>query len=309
MQKIALFASLTGIFHIHAMDVNTKIGKIIKLAQHENHYSSRTVGDKSYRPEILVMHYTAETLDRTIELFTGNKTPVSAHYVICEEGNIFQNIEEQHAAHHAGLSYWRSITGMPEGSRTGAMNLSSLGIEHVNMGYEQLEGIRRWYPFDERQIQTSIKLAQRLVQKYDIKPEDVVAHGDIAPKRKVDPGPLFPWDKFAKNCVGAWPDDDVEYILDCFLDAEEKQDDDKNAMTNWTIQHLHHWGYKLPDDQDMNKKPEERASAQDIVKAFQMHFRPSKIDGAVDPETATILKTLLCQYKDAFTQCPCEKYE
>jgi N-acetylmuramoyl-L-alanine amidase len=319
MEKIALLASLASAIPctIHAMDVNAKIGNIIKLAQHESHFSSRTVGDVTYNPEVLVMHYTAETLDRTVELFTGPEKSVSAHYIISQEGSILQNIEEMHAAHHAGLSSWRGITGAPAGSRTGALNLRSLGIEHVNMGYKekdsQPEGIfrgdRQWYQFDERQIAASIKLAQALVEKHKIKPEDVVGHSDIAPKRKVDPGPLFPWDKFAENCVGAWPDPEATYELACFAQAEEAQDDDEHAMLNWTIEHLNHWGYKLPDDKDESKKPEERASAQDIVKTFQMHFRPWQIDGTVDVETATLLKSLLCQYKGALTQCPCEKHE
>ena len=320
---LALLACCTP--YIHAMEnVNTKISNIMKLMQHPKHYSFRTVVDRSYRPEILVMHYTAENLQRTIELFTDPGEPeseqsdappkkyVSAHYVIAENATTYQVIEEKYAAHHAGISYWRGLTGTPDGSRTGALNIHSLGIEHVNMGYKvdksQPEGIfrgdRQWYQFDDRQIAASIKLAQELVKKYNINPQDVVGHSDIAPKRKVDPGPLFPWDIFAKNSVGAWPDDQT-YDLECFIQAEEDQDDDANALTNWAINHLHHWGYKLPDDQDESKKPEERASARDIIKTFQMHFRPYQIDGSVDLETATILKSLLCEYKDALKKCPC----
>lgn len=317
MKKTILISGLTiaSYSSLHSMDVNNKIGNIIKLAQHENHYSSRTVESVSYKPEILVMHYTAATLDRTIKIFTDPEKNVSAHYVISEDGKIFQNIEEEYAAHHAGLSYWRGITGAPTDSRTCSMNLQSLGIEHVNMGYKQNEtqpegvfrGDRQWYQFDEAQIQASIKLAQELVRKYKIKPEDVVGHSDIAPKRKVDPGPLFPWETFAKNCVGAWPDAEASYELGCFTQAEEGQDEDPNALERWTLEHLHHWGYKKPDDQDETKKPEERASAQDIIKAFQMHFRPYQIDGNIDIKTATILKSLLCEYKGALEKCPCRK--
>lgn len=313
------------------MDVNKKISNIIKLAQNQGHYSSRTVGTTIYQPEILVMHYTEESLEQTIEIFTGAENSVSAHYVICEKGNIFQNIEEEHAAHHAGLSYWRGITGTPDGSSTGAMNLCSLGIEHVNMGYRAdksqprgiVHGDREWYDFGERQIHASIKLAQQLVKKYNIKPEDVVGHSDIAPKRKVDPGPLFPWDKFAAEGVGAWPDPILGDFskLACFsnlVDQLEKASDDeesslsKQLLEQWVIQHLHDWGYKKPDDRNMDKKPEERASAEDIILSFQMHFQPlddegNATTGIANYNTAVILKSLICKYKGG--QCSCPKFE
>jgi N-acetylmuramoyl-L-alanine amidase len=315
MKKITLLVSLASIScAIYAMEGIEKRLNIIKLAQNENHFSSRTVGDITYKPEILVMHYTAEDLRKTIELFTGPDTAVSAHYIIAQEGNIFRTIEESNAAHHAGLSYWRGITGTPEGSRTGALNLHSLGIELVNMGYKEKEsqpegifrGDRQWYQFDERQIEASIKLSRYLVRKYKIKPEDVVAHGDIAPKRKVDPGPLFPWQIFAEQGISAWPDGEIIHTLDCFTKAEEN-DDDPHAIETWTLNHLHHWGYKKPDDQDLSVPEAQRASDRDIIKAFQMHFKPYQIDGKADIETATILKALLCEYKDAHTQCPCKQ--
>lgn len=332
MRRIALLASLACSIPctIYSMeDLNTKVGNIIKLFQHENHFSSRTVNNVTHPAEILVMHYTAETLERTIEKFAGPDTVVSAHYVISEQGTLFQNVADEHAAHHAGLSYWRGITGTPAGSRTGAMNLHSLGIEHVNIGYrandKQPRGTvrpgddREWYKFEEPQIQASIKLAQALIAKYKIKQEDVVGHSDIAPKRKVDPGPLFPWHKFAANGVGAWPNpiptDSAR--LDCFnemndaLDVALDKDDDNlsnQMLENWTIEHLHYWGYKKPD-QDMSKKPEERASARDIVKAFQMHFQSVDDErcatlGIADYDTAVILNSLLCKYKG--TDCPCK---
>lgn len=315
MKKLALLVSLVMPCVYAMQSITKRMDPVIKLVEHEAHFSSRTVGDKRYHPNILVMHYTAEDLQKTIEIFTDPTKVVSAHYIISEDGILHQNIEERNAAHHAGAGYWRGITGTPTGSRTGALNLHSLGIEHVNMGYRQdssepygiFRGDREWYQFDERQMYASIKLSQRLVNTYHIKPEDVVAHGDIAPKRKVDPGPLFPWKSFADNCVGAWPDPEASYVLPCFEKAEETQDEDKNAMTQWTIKHLHHWGYKLPDDQDQSVPEIQRASAQDIIKAFQMHFRPQNIEGIVDPETATILKSLLCQYKDALAKCPCQK--
>lgn len=233
---------------------------------------------------MLVLHYTACSLAQTLQIFLGASRQVTSHYTISEEGIVFKHASENFAARHAGASYWQGKT---------ALNLYAVGIEHVNEGRKahdgQSAGIvvsgseEQWYQFDERQIVVSMDLCKRIIERYKISPENIVGHSDIAPGRKMDPGPLFPWYKFANYGIGAWPDAKNEHVLSCFKLAIEK-----GHILDWVITHLHLWGYKLPDGM---------SSEHDIIRAFQMHFRPSNISGHADRETAEVLHALFCKYK------------
>lgn len=246
-------------------------------------------------PTILILHYTAASLGKTIAIFTSPTQVVSSHYTIAEDGTIYQHVNEADSAYHAGLSYWDGKDGL---------NRHSLGIEQVNEGYKEREnqpdGIivpgsdKQWYSFDERQIVAAIALCNDLIARYKIEPRNVVGHGDVAPKRKVDPGPLYPWETLAQYGVGAWPDFTKAEKLPCLGKAEQEE-----TLEQWLIQHLHIWGYKLPD---------EGAAAKDIIAAFQMHFRQKDISGAPDQETIYILDALICNYllTDNNKKCPCE---
>jgi N-acetylmuramoyl-L-alanine amidase len=248
----------------------------------------------SFKIIALLLHYTAASLDRTLAIFTGQRGPqVSAHYTVAEDGTIYQHVGEQDSAYHAGVSYWDGKS---------MINRHSIGIEQVNDGYKeresQPEGIiiegsdRQWYPFNPAEIAATILLCQDIIARHHIEPRNVVGHGDVAPKRKVDPGPLFPWKQLAEYGMGAWPDFVHAWLLPCFLEAERA-----GLLEEWLIKHLHIWGYKLPD---------ESVSAQDIIAAFQMHFRQNNISGIADLETTYILDALICNYLLADgKKCPC----
>lgn len=264
--------------------------KIYELGQNAGHYIERNHNTI----DTLVMHYTEEDLETTLKIFFDAEKIVSSHYIVSENGTLFSNIHEENAARHAGAgnSYWNGVSNI---------NQNSLGIEHVNLGFkhnaEQPAGIyifdREWYLFSAKQIDASIALSKYLIAKYGIKSENIVGHSDIAPKRKIDPGPLFPWQKFAAHGVGAWPNFETSWELPCFISAVKNND-----LQSWLIEHLHLWGYKLPDEQ---------ADAIDIIRAFQIHFRQHDITGTADLETAKILNTLLCNYKTTHGNCPCKK--
>lgn len=248
-------------------------------------------------PTILVLHYTATSLALTLKIFLGHaQAPVTSHYTISDDGVIFQHTLEEVAAHHAGLSYWRGKA---------KLNKDSLGIEHVNDGYKhkphhgpgiKVEGSdKEWYPFDNREIKSSIDLCKYLIQKYHIEPRNVVGHADIAPGRKVDPGPLFPWRELAEQGIGIWPDFQASWPLPCLEKAQQE-----NNLEQWLLNHLHIWGYTLPD---------KATTARDIIQAFQMHFRQHDISGKADLETAEILNALMCNHIINETEeCPCNKY-
>lgn len=156
------------------------------------------------RIRFLVLHYTAEDFATSLSLLTGNN--VSAHYFIAAKPAIdsitgkpviWQLVPEELAARHAGMSFWRGWR---------SINDTSIGIEQENPGFTDTDSVVHWYPYSPEQISLVIALAKQIVQRYQIAPVNVVGHSDIAPLRKKDPGPLFPWEALAAAGVGAWPD-------------------------------------------------------------------------------------------------------
>lgn len=144
------------------------------------------------KPSMIIIHYTGmKTGEEALERLCDPETGVSAHYVIEEDGRLFQLVDENKRAWHAGVSEWQGETDI---------NSASIGIELVNPGHEW--GYRE---FMEPQIEVLIELCCGLVAKYDIPLERVLGHEDVSPGRKQDPGELFPWDrlrsalKVAKN--------------------------------------------------------------------------------------------------------------
>lgn len=112
---------------------------------------------------------------------------VSAHYLIGRDGEIYQLVSEDRRAWHAGAGSWGTLTNI---------NSSSIGIELDNNGTD---------PFPAVQIESLIRLLADICERQRIRPSHVIAHADLAPARKVDPGPLFPWQQLAAAGFGAWP--------------------------------------------------------------------------------------------------------
>lgn len=256
-------------------------------------------------PTLLVLHYTAEPLKRVQEIFAQAdvQTPVSSHYTVDSNGAIYQHVAESLAARHTGVAYWKGIEG-PEPLKK-KLNLHSIGIEQVNMGFRvnksQPKGIlvkgsdKEWYPFDEREIESTIALCKYiLARNKQIKPYNIIAHSDIAPGRKLDPGPLFPWKKLAEHGIGVWPDIHKIKNLPCIDTCRNDE-----SKKDWFMRHLNIWGYRLPD---------EDVTSEDIVRSFQMHFRPENIDGLIDQESIDILRALISEHRlsDNY-RCPCLK--
>jgi N-acetylmuramoyl-L-alanine amidase len=134
---------------------------------------------------MLVLHYTG-MFDAALAIarLTDAEAKVSAHYLVAEDGQVVQMVDEADRAWHAGKSYWRGITDV---------NSASVGIEIVNPGHEW--GYR---PFPEAQIEAVIQLSRTVIHRHKITRGNVVGHSDVAPARKDDPGELFPWERLAK---------------------------------------------------------------------------------------------------------------
>lgn len=222
----------------------------------------------SSRVRHLVIHYTSSSFENALKTLTQGD--VSSHYLITDapEPEIYRLVDESRRAWHAGLSEWY---GQPD------LNTSSIGIELVNEGRSDTH---EWASYAPAQIEALIALLQDLVAQHQIAPEHIVGHSDIAPQRKVDPGPLFPWEQLAQAGLGRWFDPATAQYFSDYYAAEGLP---SPLSTQVLLQNL---GYGIATDGRWD------ASSKNVLIAFQMHYRPALYDGLLDAETAGILRAL-----------------
>jgi N-acetylmuramoyl-L-alanine amidase len=251
----------------------------------------------SGRVDHLVLHFTSLGFAESMRLLTERSgTPVSVHYLVPESGDptyprrrlrVYRLVDEGSSAWHAGDSAWRGVT---------SLNARSIGIEIVNRSrcVEIDPGLEPKTPANERctfedydpaQIELVVELARRILERHPgIDPEDVVGHADIAPARRADPGPRFPWRALHEEGIGAWFD--VETV------AEYRVRFEAEPPSLALLQRaLAAYGYAVEptgiDD----------AQTRFALRAFQMHFRPADWSGRPDAETAAILFALIEKYR------------
>ncbi|MFC3395895.1 N-acetylmuramoyl-L-alanine amidase [Brenneria rubrifaciens] len=240
-----------------------------------------TQASRAQEPRIrfLVIHYTAENLPTSLDILTNHQ--VSSHYLIpasphLEKGKpvAWHLVPESQAAWHAGAGGWRGFTHL---------NNASIGIELENPGYRQTLIGPHWTPFASAQIALLTAIARSIVARYQIAPQNVVAHSDIAPLRKQDPGPLFPWKALAQAGIGAWPD---EARVSFYLNGRPfTQPVDSGRL----VDKLARYGYMLSADMTERQKRQ-------VIAAFQLHFRPENHQGYADAQTEAIVDALLERY-------------
>lgn len=152
--------------------------------------SGRWVGTVNFnlrKPHFVILHHTAqESCEKTIQTFTTAQREVSAHYVICKDGTVHHMLNDYFRAWHAGQSKWGQVSDI---------NSVSIGIELDNNGTESFNG---------KQIDALLALLNNLKTNYNIPKNNFLAHGDIAPGRKVDPNVKFPWQLLSERGFGAW---------------------------------------------------------------------------------------------------------
>lgn len=207
---------------------------------------------------LIIIHYTGmETAQGALDRLTDASSEVSAHYTVDEDGTVYKHVDEEKRAWHAGHSFWQGETDI---------NSISIGIELVNPGHEW--GYR---PFTGAQMKAVTALCHDIMARHDIDPENVLAHSDIAPARKEDPGEFFPWRDLASQGVGVWP-------------APSDEDAVKAAGMNVETA-LHDLGY------------DPRVKLRDKLTAFQRHYVPEAFvnghAGEVDASTRARLYALL----------------
>ncbi|KNX41437.1 N-acetylmuramoyl-L-alanine amidase AmiD precursor [Roseovarius tolerans] len=199
-------------------------------------------------PDMIVLHYTAMvTPEAALQRLCDAQAEVSAHYLICERGRVWRMVEEEMRAWHAGAGQWGNVSDV---------NSRSIGIELANTGA---------HPFPAPQMAALERLMADIMQRWQIAPARVIAHSDMAPARKSDPGPRFDWRGLARSGLSVWP----ETPLPGGVSAAE------------FLHNAERFGYALRED----------VTADDILRAVRLRFRP-QATGPLDPEDCAMIADL-----------------
>lgn len=242
-------------------------------------YIDRTYTAKSQdsRAQFLILHYTAIDHPKSLRVLTQDA--VSSHYLVSDGAGdspdnfrpmIYQLVDETRRAYHAGLSSWKGHT---------QLNAASIGIEIVNIGYRDGVNGREFFDFPKAQIDLVVALVKKIVKEHNVQPDRILGHSDIAPLRKSDPGPRFPWKRLADEGIIPWPDEQA---------VAEKRSYYETSLPNvlWFQQKLEAHGFAPPQNGELDK------ATRAMIGAFQMKYRQSLFDGMPDAETAAILDVM-----------------
>ncbi|MGP8233764.1 MAG: N-acetylmuramoyl-L-alanine amidase [Methylovirgula sp.] len=219
-------------------------------------------------PRTIILHYTGmATGAAALERLRDPAAEVSAHYVVAEDGRIFQLVPEVRRAWHAGKSFWAGETDL---------NSASIGIEIINGGHDFGSP-----PYPDVQIAALIALCRDIVRRHAIPARRILAHSDIAPGRKADPGELFPWAKLAAAGIG-------HYVMPHRVGGDTPLALGAEGEEVATLQRdLAAYGYGIVISGRYD------AETETVVAAFQRHFRPARVDGKADLSTLATLRDLL----------------
>ena len=259
----------------------TTVRNIGKFQVDSSTYISR---GKEERIKFIILHYTALDNVGSIRELTGG---VSAHFLVLDEDDnkIYSLVPLEQRAWHAGASAFRGRTNI---------NDTSVGIEIVSDGIakEFISDPNPYHPYDHYvdykpiQIEKVAQIIKYVAEKYNVPARNIVAHSDIAPSRKKDPGAKFPWKElYDKYNIGAWYDE---------ADKQEFMDEEKFKATSIREikDELRKYGYEI------NRFDEWDKESKDVVYAFQLHFNPKNPTGEMDLETFAILKALNKKYPE-----------
>ena len=253
--------------------------------------------NQNSRVSIVVIHHTTANFGDSLSILTKPSSyPVSSHYLIPEPGDetygkkslqTYQLVDESRRAWHAGTSHWAGKNGL---------NDQSIGIELVNQTWchASKDGVNPYsgsperlcfYPdFADGQIDLLVDLLGEILARHpDVKPTHIIGHSDIAPDRKIDPGPRFPWQRLASLGYGAWYDDEtVIKYWEQFL---------REPLPLINIQKaLAAYGYNI------EPSGEDDQQTRNVTRAFQLHFRPSEVSEEMNVDSTAILFALIDKY-------------
>ena len=218
-------------------------------------------------PDMVVLHYTGmATGEEALARLRDPAAKVSAHWLVEEDGRVFRLVPEERRAWHAGVSVWK-------GERD--VNAASIGVEIVNPGHDH--GYRDFPP---AQMLAVAALLDGVRERWTIPDARILAHSDVAPGRKIDPGERFPWAWLAGQGHGLW--------VEPYVSPGEPLSQGEEGVGVFALQAgLNRLGY------DSAPSGQYDEHTQTIVRAFQRHWRPEQVDGIADGETrARLVHTL-----------------
>jgi N-acetylmuramoyl-L-alanine amidase len=221
-------------------------------------------------PDLIILHYTGmQDEQAALDRLCSAESKVSSHYVVFMDGRIVQCVPEMRRAWHAGVSSWEGVTDI---------NSRSIGIEITNPGHDFD------YPeFPRRQIAAVITLCRGILSRHrQIRPDLVLAHSDVAPARKQDPGEKFPWGLLAESGIGHWVKP-----APVIPDSPALKPGDSGEEVAQLQRMLSAYGYGIAQNGAYDD------DTRIVVAAFQRHFRPERIDGVADISTVQTLNALI----------------
>ncbi len=232
--------------------------------------TSYTSENQDSRAQFLVLHYTVGNFESALAILTKpSNRAVSSHYLVRDNPVVtYRLVDENRRAWHAGPSFWQGHSNL---------NAGSIGIEIVNAGpVVGADGTTRYTQFSPAQIDEVVALCKEIVARHQIRPDRIIGHNDIAPGRKQDPGPLFPWKRLADEGLIAWPDA-------AMVAARQSVYAFALPDAKWFQDRLSDYGYNT------SRSGEWDALTRDSLISFQMKYRPATYDGRPDAETAALL--------------------
>lgn len=267
---------------------------LLSCSSSNNKVTQLKSSNSSYRVKSLVMHFTAVNYEESVKFLVNDGGGVSSHYLIPQLNDstykkrnieVLQLVDENERAWHAGRSYWQGRTGL---------NDSSIGIEIVNVpecvesdvpaGFIKPKAMCIFPEFENKQIELLIALSKDILARNpDISPTSVIGHSDIAPSRKNDPGPRFPWQKLYEAGIGAWYENDA-------VAKYWKMFEHQAPSIGLLQQALNIYGYGITQTGILDRQ------TQDVLGAFQMHFVPWQVSYQADSKSAATLFALLEKY-------------
>lgn len=253
--------------------------EILNFGEHQ----AGTTNFNLRKPNYVVIHHTAQnSVEQTLKTFTLPRTQVSSHYVISRDGDVYQMLNDYYRAWHGGAGKWGNTTDL---------NSSSIGIELDNNGFE---------PFPPAMIKSLLELLEILKERHSIPSANFIGHSDIAPSRKVDPNPNFPWELLSKEGYGLWYDDfvvspniisDSEQEEHLKITTQESNIKSETSADTLTTAHdgvdpqlaLRIIGY---DTSNMDA----------AIKAFKLHFIQGEVNEILTDQDLRILNNLYRKY-------------
>ena len=221
------------------------------------------------RVQFLILHFTSEPWESSVRILTKDK--VSSHYLVRDTPvEIYQLVPEDRRAYHAGDSSWKGQT---------MLNAASIGIEIQNLGDTKGPNGIVYHDYPKEQIDAVIDLVKAIVARHEIRADRILGHSDIAPQRKVDPGPTFPWKRFADEGIIPWPDASAVAAKRAHFEANLPN-------VEWFQAKLAEHGFLAPQTGKLD------IATKNILSVFQMKYRQARYDGIPDGETAALLDVL-----------------